>query len=356
MKKVLLIEDNDDVRENTAEILALANYDVRTAQNGKIGIEMVRKFLPDLVICDIMMPEMDGYDVLRTLSTDSTIVNTPFIFLTAKTDRADMRMGMNLGADDYLTKPFEENELLEAIASRLKKKDNLRKEIAKNLKGLNTFLKEASEYTNMEDLSKDCSLKHYDKEEILFWEGDNAHALYFIESGSIKTYKSTASGKELVTGIYGPGNFVGQLSLLHVAGTYVENAVALENAELCTIPKADFIRLLYSNHIVSREFIALISNNLIDVQSQLVDMAFASVRQRAAKALLELYEKGMIKDEPKGGMSIPREDFAGMIGTATETAIRTLSDFKEEGLITTNSGRRIILLDKEELSNVVNSR
>jgi CRP-like cAMP-binding protein len=126
----------------------------------------------------------------------------------------------------------------------------------------------------------------------------------------------------------------------------------LADAELCAIPKADFMKLLYGNPMVSQKFITMISNNLIDVQTHLVDMAFASVRQRAAKALLELHEKGLIKDRPNGGMSIPREDFAGMIGTATETAIRTLSDFKDEGLITTDTGRRIILLDKEELENI----
>lgn len=356
MKKILLIEDNEAVRENTAEILSLANYEVITAENGKIGIEKAKEILPDLVVCDIMMPNMDGYEVLRNLNKDTRTASTPFIFLTAKIDRADMRMGMNLGADDYLTKPFEENELLEAIASRLQKHDSLKKEIIKNLEGVNTFFEEASEFIDLEGLSKNHSLRSYEKKEIIFWEGDNAHSLYFIERGTIKTYKGTESGKELVTGLYGTGDFIGQLSLLNAAGTYVENAVVLEDAELSAIPKADFLKLLYGNHMVSQKFISMISNNLIDVQIHLVDMAFASVRQRAAKALLELYEKGMIKDKPNGGMSIPREDFAGMIGTATETAIRTLSDFKDEGLITTDSGRRIIVLDKEELQTVANIR
>ena len=352
MKKILLIEDNEDVRENTAEILELANYQVVTAENGKIGIEKTREFKPDLVLCDIMMPLMDGFEVLRAFEKDSSMASTPFIFLTAKTDRSDIRMGMNLGADDYLTKPFEEHELLEAISCRLNKHENLKKEIIKNLEGINTFLDEVSEYEDMQGLSKSHSLKSYDKKEIIFWEGENAHSLFFIESGNVKTYKGTESGKELVTGLYGPGDFVGQLSLLHAAGTYVENAVILQDAQLCAIPKADFIKLLYRNPMVSQKFISLISNNLINVQSHLVDMAFATVRQRVAKALLELYEKGLIKDKPNEGMSIPREDFAGMIGTATETAIRTLSDFKDEGLITTDRGRRIIILDKEELLNI----
>lgn len=352
MKKILLIEDNDDVRENTADILELANYEVITAENGKIGVQKAKEFLPDLVLCDIMMPQMDGFQVLQTFEKDISMASTPFIFLTAKTEREDMRMGMNLGADDYLTKPFQENELLGVIECRLNKHDNLKKEIARNLKGINTFIKEVSEYEDMEGLSKNHMLKSYEKKEIIFWEGDNAHSLFFIESGNVKTYKGTEAGKELVTGLYGPGDFIGQLSLLHAAGTYVENAVILEDAQVCAIPKADFIKLLYGNPSVSQKFIAMVSNNLINVQSHLVDMAFASVRQRAAKALLELYEKGLIKDKPNGGMSIPREDFAGMIGTATETAIRTLSDFKDEGLITTDSGRRIIILNKEELLSI----
>lgn len=163
---------------------------------------------------------------------------------------------------------------------------------------------------------------------MIFWEGDTAHSMYFIESGTIKTYKSTESGRELVTGIYGTGDFIGQLSLLNHLGTYRENATVLEDANVYAIPKNDFTKLLYGNHTVSQKFIEMISNNLIEVQTQLVDMAFASVRQRAAKALLELYDKGMIKDLANERMGIPREDFAGMIGTATETAIRTLSHFK----------------------------
>jgi len=352
MKKVLLIEDNKDVRENTADILTLANYEVATAENGKIGVKIAKRFQPDLVVSDIMMPEMDGYEVLRTLGRDSTTAGIPFIFLTAMSDRNEIRLGMNLGADDYVTKPFEERELLEAIACRLRKKDFLKKEIAKNLTGLNTFLEEASQYVDLESLSRDRTLRKYGKKEIIFWEGDNAHALYFIDRGSVKTYKSTESGKEFVTGIHGPGDFIGQLSLMNSNGTYVENATVLEDAEVCAIPKNDFTKLLYGNHLVSQKFIVMISNNLNNLQEQLVDMAFASVRQRAAKTLLELSEKKVIKDRPNGGMGIPREDFAGMIGTATETAIRTLSDFKDEGLITTDHGRRLIVLDKEGLKHV----
>ncbi len=352
MQKVLLIEDNMDVRENTAEILRLANYEVATAENGKTGIATANEFLPDIVICDIMMPEMDGYAVLRQLNKNTGTAGVPFIFLTAKTSRADVREGMNLGADDYLTKPFEEKELLDAIQSRLQKRDFLKAEIAKNLAGINNFLEGASKQIDLESLSKSQDLKKYNKNAFVFWEGDGAHSLYLIESGTVKTYVGTESGKEFVTGIYGAGDFIGQLSLLNSDGSYIETAKVVEDANLYAIPKEEFTKLLFSNQVISQKFITMMSANLINAQEHLVDMAYASVRQRAAKALLQLYEKGIVQDKANNGVGIPREDFAGMIGTATETAIRTLSDFKDEGLITTDQGRKIILKDKEALKKV----
>ena len=100
MKTILLIEDNEDIRENTAEILDLAGYKVLTAENGKIGVELALEHKPDLVICDIMMPVMDGYGVLHMLQRNEEMMDTPFIFLTAKTERSDFRKGMEMGADD----------------------------------------------------------------------------------------------------------------------------------------------------------------------------------------------------------------------------------------------------------------
>ncbi len=353
MKKVLLIEDNKDVRENTADILELSNYVVTTAENGKIGIEKAKTFRPDIILCDIMMPVMDGYKVLDTLGEKPDTASIPFIFLTAKSEKADLRKGMNLGADDYLTKPFEEHELLDAIACRLRKCDFLRKEFSKNIQGIHEFFQDASHYLNLEHITREYRPKSYKKRDFIFREGDHAHALYFVESGTVKTYKSTESGKEFVTGINKAGDFMGQLSLLGHYGTYLESAMVLHNAELYAIPKTDFIHLLYDNKEVSRKFMDIISNNLIEVQEQLLNMAYTSVRQRVAMALLSLYKKGIIKDAPHEGIDIPREDFAGMIGTATETAIRTLSEFREEGLIAMGQARRIILLNKEKLQHIV---
>ena len=112
MKKILLIEDNEALRDNTAEILSLANYEVSTAENGKVGVEMAMANPPDLIICDIMMPVLDGYGVFQIISKNLELQHIPFIFLSAKSERTDLRKGMEMGADDYITKPFSDGEII----------------------------------------------------------------------------------------------------------------------------------------------------------------------------------------------------------------------------------------------------
>ena len=121
MTKVLIIEDEDFIRENIAELLEIEDFEVETAINGMQGLQQAKKSIPDLILCDVMMPKLDGYQVLTELRKQPETANIPFIFLTAKAERTDLRQGMNLGADDYLTKPCSSEELLEAIAARLQR-------------------------------------------------------------------------------------------------------------------------------------------------------------------------------------------------------------------------------------------
>ncbi|MEW5857667.1 MAG: response regulator [Cyanobacteriota bacterium] len=123
MKKILVIEDEPAVRSNLLKLLKAEGFDAIGAENGLVGVQSAREHKPDLIICDIMMPGFDGYSVLTQLRQDPITALIPFIFLTAKTERADLRQGMQLGADDYLTKPFTRAELLDAIATRLKKQE-----------------------------------------------------------------------------------------------------------------------------------------------------------------------------------------------------------------------------------------
>lgn len=133
MTTVLIIEDEKDLRENFADFLTEAGFRVLAADRGEIGINMANQYLPDVIICDIMMPDLDGYEVLLQLRSDLTTVNIPFIFLTAKTDKLFMRYGMEIGADDYLTKPALGSELVTAINSRLERQATLKQEYATQL-------------------------------------------------------------------------------------------------------------------------------------------------------------------------------------------------------------------------------
>ena len=127
MKKILLIEDDQNIRSNVKFVLEANDYKVFSAEDGKEGINLAKEVLPDLVICDILMPVLDGYEVKNELSKNSKTSSIPFIYLSAKSDIGDIRTGMNLGADDYLTKPFKTTDLLKAVEVRLSRMAELGK-------------------------------------------------------------------------------------------------------------------------------------------------------------------------------------------------------------------------------------
>ncbi|MFL5753795.1 MAG: response regulator [Bacteroidia bacterium] len=352
MKKILLIEDNKDVRENTAEILKLAQYDVVTAANGKIGVELAQKEKPDLIICDIMMPVLDGHGVLHLLTKNEDTAGIPFIFLTAKAERGDFRKGMEMGADDYLTKPFDDVELLSAIETRLKKNELLKKEFNRSIEGINDFISEAKGINSLEQLSAEREVKLYKKKEDIYREGTFPKGIYFISKGKVKTYKTNEAGKELITGLHKEGDFFGYLSLL-TDEKYTSTATALDEAEICMIPKDDFFSLIYKNAEVSRRFMSLLTDNILENEKQLLKLAYNSVRKRVAEALVKLSDKYKKENEQRFSMTVSREDLANIVGTASETVIRTLSDFKEEKLIEV-SGSTISLLNYDKLAGMKN--
>lgn len=351
-KKILLIEDNQDVRENTAEILVLAQYQVITAVNGKEGVEKAQKEKPDLIICDIMMPVLDGHGALHLLSKNEETASIPFIFLTAKAERGDFRKGMEMGADDYLTKPFDDVELLSAIESRLKKNDILKREFTKNIAGINNFINEAKGIDSLKKLSEERDIRNYKKKEDIYKEGSYPKGIYFINKGKVKIYQTNELGKELITELHKEGEFFGYLSLLQDE-KYTSSATALEDAEVFMIPKDDFFALIYKNAEVSRRFIEMLSDNLREKEKQLVKLAYNSVRKRVAEALVSLSDKYKKEDEQKFSMNVSREDLANIVGTATETVIRTLSDFKEDKLIEI-AGSTITILNYDKLVKMKN--
>lgn len=352
MKKILLIEDNKDMRENTAEILQFSKYNVLTAKNGKEGVEIAQSEKPDLIICDIMMPVLDGYGVLHLLSKEPETASIPFIFLTAKADRSELRKGMEMGADDYLTKPFDDIELLNAIESRLRKNELIRKEFTRSMEGFTDFLSEAKGFDELKKISDAHDVRAYRKKENIYSESGYPKGIYLVVKGKIKTFMTNDQGKEFITGLYKEGDFFGYLALLE-DDKYKDTATALEDCEVCLIPKEDFFSLVYKNAEVSRKFIKIISDDLQEKEEQLLKLAYNSVRKRVAEALVSLHNRYHKENEPQFSMNISREDLANLAGTATETTIRTLSDFKDEKLVDIK-GSAITILQVEKLAKMKN--
>lgn len=332
MNKILIIEDNQDIRENIQEILELDGYEVVAAENGKEGVRLATEKLPNLILCDIMMPELDGYGVLHILSKKEETLGIPFIFLTAKAERTDVRKGMTLGADDYIIKPFDESDLLTAIENRLKKS------------AVRTGSR-AQEIGSFDQLFKNKTVKKYSVKDIIFRDGDTALFIYYLAKGKVKVTKMNNDGKEAVIDLCSPGDFFGYWSVLEEI-PHSNSAECLEESEVWQIPAHDFKTMVTENTSVSDRFLKLMTNNLLIKEHKILDLAYESVRKRIATALVELKDK-YAENEPFS-MRVSRETIASMAGTSIETAIRMLSEFKSDGLIEIN-GSEISIVNAEKL-------
>jgi CRP-like cAMP-binding protein len=285
--------------------------------------------------------------VLHILSKNEDTAGIPFIFLTAKTEKADIRKGMNLGADDYLTKPFDDTDLLNAIEARLRKNAMQAKQYEASVEGLENFISDARSVLNIQELGKDRKVKVLKKKSEIYSEGDMPLNVYFLKSGNIKTFKSHPDGKELIMNIYSPNDFFGFEPILENIN-YTESAVAMQDSEVISIPRHDFLIMIQSHPDVSKSFIHLLCKKVSDRESQLLNLAYNSVRQRTAEALL----KSEALKDTRSVISISRDDLAKMVGTASESVIRVLSDFKDEGLIEIDAGK-IRIKDAKKLEKVV---
>jgi DNA-binding response OmpR family regulator/CRP-like cAMP-binding protein len=330
MKKVLVIEDNQDILENTAEILELSNYKVFTANNGKTGVEQALANKPDLILCDIMMPELDGYAVLHMVQKNPELENTPFIFLTAKTEQSDIRKGMSLGADDYIPKPFDATDLLNAIEGRLKKAEIINKKISSGLNGVNELITMVGGEKALSDFVEGRHIDKYAKRQRIFSEGNHPVRIYYVQKG---------------------GDFFGYTSMLENS-VYKVNADALEESEIASIPRREFEELIHANPEVSRRFIKLLASDITQKEEQLIHIAYNSLRRKVADALLTV-QKRYKADFEQQNINISRDNLAAIAGTATESLIRTLTDFRSEKLIDIKDGS-IIILNAQKLERMAN--
>lgn len=348
-RKILVIDDNVEMCKNIAFILKLANYETLTANSGQLGIELAQQADPDLILCDIMMPNLDGYGVLHVLSKTPSTANIPFIFLTAKSDLKDFRTGMNLGADDFITKPFDGLELYNIIELRLRKNDLIKTTFDNNISDINDFFVKTKQLPGYQKVSDQRSSRKFKKRDFVFMEGAQPNHLYFISSGEVKTYKSNPDGKELITGLHREGEFIGFLPLLENKPNN-ETAVVLKEAEIYMIPQQDFLTMIYTNKEIARKFISMLSSNLYETENLLIEIAYQSVRQRVANALIKL-NGPHVASKNLSSISVTRKNISSMVGTTTESLSRTISDFEDEGLIEV-SGKNLRVLDLQKLQHV----
>ena len=285
--------------------------------------------------------------MLEALSSEPVTRKIPFIFLSAKTERKDVRKGMELGADDYLTKPFEEEELFAAIESRIARahiledirEQNEKKDLVtgpRNLHELKNFIDdEGTEYD-------------FSAGEAIYEENDHSNLVYLILRGVVKTHKLDEQGKDLITGIYREDEIFG-LNSFSGNSPYPESATAIEPVKLTGISKDEIRKALEGNHTLALEFLQQLADSLTEAREQLLQMAYASVRRKTAATIIRFAE--VMPDKPGGTLHIMRSDLASVAGIATETLIRTLSNFKEEGLISIEN-RDIRILDLAGLKRI----
>jgi CRP/FNR family cyclic AMP-dependent transcriptional regulator len=352
MKTILLIEDNADVRMVMTEVLEGANYKAVIAADGQEGIRQAIKEKPDVIVCDIMMPGMDGYEVIGQLQKNPETQGIPFIFMTALGDRNEVRKGMELGADDYITKPLlSGDELINAIEARLKKSEQLKQALEVGLDGLDNLMATATGQDPLNTLT-DKETAVYKKKQPIYLEGELPSYLYFIKVGKVKVFKTNDDGKELVTAIYTSGEFIGYTAIIE-DGAYRESAEAMDECVIAKVPARHFKGLLNTNIEVVQKFVQLLASNVSEREKQLLELAYSSLRKKVSSALISIYRKFKGDGQEAGAIKINRENLANFTGTAKESVIRTLSDFKDEKLIDIREGH-IVILNEEKLVGMLN--
>jgi len=345
MKTLLLLESDDHARESTAELLRLAGYRVVAADNGKAGLELAIGSRPDLVLSNTDMPVLDGYGTLHIFRRSIRLADVPFVLLSARTGRADLRRAMDLGADDYLFLPCDGSELLQAVAGRLARFEHLHSETAAPLAAAQPA-SGPEPARNLLALVAGRRPHAVPRRQIVYAEGDEPTRMYYVQAGRVKTTKTTSLGKELITGFYQAGEFFGYKALLE-SSPYYEAAVTVEDSTLLYVPADEFRQGLRSPE-VSQQLVRLMASRKREREQQLLDMAYNSLRRRVANALLALHDHATPDASREVHIQLSRDDLAALVGVAPESLSRTVSEFRHDGLLEA-SPRGIRLLQPDVL-------
>ena len=347
---IIVIEDQEEVRENLIETLELADYRVLGAPNGHEGVKLVREHMPKLILCDVMMPKLDGYGVLELLNKEASTAAIPFIFLTARAEREDLRRGMNLGAADYITKPFFQDELLRVVELRI---DIKSEEEAKEAKGGLPSQLSASHAGSdvnhlLENLGEGGRRREYTDRASIYFSGDQPHSVFKVLSGRVRLYLDTDFGKALTIDSLGKGSWFG-LEDVYGGGVHSVSASAYPDAEVLLVDKAKFIDLTQRHPSVVLNHATQLSQDLALRAEQLLQIAYFSVRKRIAEFLLRFAERSEGEMET---IDLRREDIAEAVGTTPESVTRVLTEFRKDGLVELPTAGGIVVVGVKELRTV----
>lgn len=346
MYKILVIEDNPAVRENVCEILKLAGYSPISAENGRLGVQLATSELPDLILCDIMMPDLDGYGVLKILSGKDETNAIPFVFITAKSEQEDLRRGMNLGADDYVTKPFYKDELLRIVEVRLKKRKSRQGTVNNTGKLWSEFKSNTSSLDQaLELFATDRTQRRYKRGEAIFREGEQVRDMFILRKGFAKHQNTTDFGKTLIVFVFNAGQMFGVPEMITQL-PYQHDTIALTDSLVDIIPAKSARELLATNPRISDLFLGNLAEDLLMAHTRMLNQSYLSVRKRCAMTLLRAE---LVFAEADWPMS--REELSQWAGTAKETFIRNLTDFRDSGYIEIKNNQ-ISILSPEKLKQI----
>lgn len=348
MKKILLIEEQPETADNLKDLLGLSNYTVISAPDGRQGVRMAVAEKPDLIVCDVDLPVLDGYWVIHALQQYAETRGIPVIILTTLREKDDFRKAMMAGADDYLSKPYDGVELLRSIDICLEKhRRRLQDHPARA-----TAPSENVEGSEQAWSPGDRDIRYFRKKTQLYSEGQRATQVWYIVKGKVKTFLVNTDGKELITHIYGPADCIGYIAAVR-GGTYTDNAQVLEDAALIIIPRLEFLEILGSDSALSQQLIRWLARNATESEAGLLNLAYSSLRKKVAIGILGLYDHFHSGEDDRSFITVSRDNLAAIVGSAPESLTRTLSDFKKEKLIDITDGR-IYLLDVSRLRNLIN--
>jgi CheY-like chemotaxis protein len=274
MKSILVIEDHQEVMENIGEILELAGYDVHLAPDGKRGIELATRHLPDLILCDVMMPELDGFGVLKIIRANDRTQNIPFIFLTAKSEKEDFRKGMGLGADDYIAKPFDDVDMLRTIEMRLQRSEHIKHQFEVPGSGL---ARKVDKKELVKRVIEGQDVKIWNAGYTLYSPGEKGRDVYYVKSGSLKESMDNDFGKSLIIDFYFGGEFVGIEDIF--TGNYRSTELsAFEDSKVVRISKEHFLQFVGQDSEIAGLIMSTLADRLQKTKRDMLSYAYASVR------------------------------------------------------------------------------